>query len=293
MCVLEEAFTRERIYMSFPYHQDPQNPHTRVEKFNIKWLSGLGIWVVDSELDHDPPAPTVTTAYRILNSTNGLMLFEYGLYSFYHIIWNPTLRQHVVLPESNIFPPVVSFIGYDPIDQKYKVLSMSGHSDYGTHAAEYLKVFTLGAKEKWGKIEIHPRLYEHIRATRGNMDSRQISVRGGICINGVLYYYLVERDFIVSLIDVRAETFAKIIKPEGVCDVDIRDVTCAMINYKGKLAWSCTRTSSLWVLEDAQKQEWSLRPLDGQIKNSSRHYFCGVTQGHEAIFMPKKKKQPF
>ncbi|ESQ37160.1 hypothetical protein EUTSA_v10002880mg [Eutrema salsugineum] len=40
-------------------------------------------------------------------------------------IWNPTLRQHVTLPQPKVSKPLVSLLGYDPIGSEYKVLCMS------------------------------------------------------------------------------------------------------------------------------------------------------------------------
>ncbi|EFH46157.1 hypothetical protein ARALYDRAFT_492758 [Arabidopsis lyrata subsp. lyrata] len=154
---------------------------------------------------------------------HGLVCFG----DFYKIVvWNPSMRQHVTLPEPK--PRVMYFIrsclGHDPVEDKYKVLSISGYHK-GHHDP---LVFTLGPQESWRVVQNSPL---HIPLpTMG---------RVGICINGHVYY--------------EAEIRFKV-------DDTFEFERILMLNYHGKLAWFCYGFSSIrfWVLVDGDKQEWSL-----------------------------------
>ncbi|ESQ33746.1 hypothetical protein EUTSA_v10009377mg, partial [Eutrema salsugineum] len=156
------------------------------------------------------------------------------------VIFNPTTRQYASLPETDRFSR--SFLGFDPIDKQFKVLSMPFPKFSNDH-----RILTLGTGEmSWKKIQcplIHYLLSKEI------------------CINDVLYYLAETSDdeevsIIVVCFDVRAEKF-KII------EVEESFYYATLINYKGKLGGirqkydgdSNTLELHMWVLEDVEK--WS------------------------------------
>ncbi|EOA34333.1 hypothetical protein CARUB_v10021853mg [Capsella rubella] len=228
LCLLICARTLNkcRIFNSIPQHEHPDrtyNPH--VEKYEIY-------------------APRVYH-YHGSETVHGLTYLAdpYGNI----IVWNPTIRQHVKLPRPSERLFVCNFLGYDPVEDKYKVLCIS--------ICRYQDplVFTLGPQESW-------------RVAQNNLThspSRTFGARG-ICINGHVYYeaeiqYRVgdtfkTEDNLMSF-DVRYEKFNVIIKPanDKLCD--------CFFNYSGKVAWLCSDVSCIrfWVLEDKEKQEWSPR----------------------------------
>lgn len=287
--VLEDGM--ERVFFSFPYHQDPQNRYTPVEKYHMLTSFRHGI----DFFGGGRPFPIGTN--RILNSINGLMLSN-NLDAI--TVWNLTLRQHAVLPypEFGLGVALLCFLGYDPIDQKYKVLAMSCNKYC---MGGNVKVLTLGAQESWRVIKVPSGPSQddiplkHSIMMMGLLSYHETLVQGGICINGVVYFFEIPSNFIMSF-DVRSETFETIRKPDGASGLLDRHVTYALINYQGKLAWICSSSNRLWVLEDAKNNEWSLsyfNPLitdDDQIIHS---YFSGVTDAHEVIYMPKSIEQPF
>ncbi|CAA7048052.1 unnamed protein product [Microthlaspi erraticum] len=140
-----------------------------------------------------------------------------------------------------------SFFGFDPIEKKFKVLSME-------YPRRHHAILTL----ETGKSRRIKRSLKHE------------NVRDGICVNGVLYY-LAEtcededenededededegKKFVIVCFDVRSEEF-KLLYPEGFCQ---------LINYKGKLGVihydydDDAMKLLVWVLEDFEKQKWS------------------------------------
>ncbi|CAN8314209.1 unnamed protein product [Cochlearia groenlandica] len=127
-----------------------------------------------------------------------------------------------------------------------------------------------------------------------------------MCINGVLYYlgdysYGVtsssEQNFVIVCFDVRSEKF-KFIYVEKYCE---------QINYKGKLGVvyyddndyndHTLKKFRFWVLEDAEKEEWS--KFAYALKDDRYDFFdflvVGATSRGEFVFSDDKftPKQPF
>ncbi|KAG7585184.1 F-box associated interaction domain, partial [Arabidopsis thaliana x Arabidopsis arenosa] len=190
-------------------------------------------------------APKFDYHERYSESVHGLICL--GDFCGNIVVWNPTMRQHVTLPEPE--PKVAcvcSFFGYDPVEDKYKVLRFSG-------CKQDPLVFTLGPQESWRVTQNTPK--HDPRCSWGLIYK---------CINGNLYYeasipFGVDDSFEVEIVlmsfNVRYEKFNTIKKPAD-------DLLCEFfLNYEGKFAWVCRDVSCIrfWVLEDEEKQEWSLR----------------------------------
>ncbi|XP_056852485.1 F-box/kelch-repeat protein At3g04660-like, partial [Raphanus sativus] len=143
---------------------------------------------------------------------------------------------------------VLSFLGYDPVNDVYKVLCMTVlrvHQERGSRVvSEEHQVYTLGVgQRKWRMVECkHP----HLPPTRTNLPTK------GLCINGILYYYAwIQNEGALISFDLISEEFNVIKLPV--------DNPC-IVNYTGKLAIAGGINNDgaldLWVLEDASKQEW-------------------------------------
>lgn len=265
----------KRVFFSFPHQQDPKNPYTSIlDKFDMM-LPKKDACPIFSDLGY---------VFDVHDSIRGLISFENPKSI---IIWNPTLRQHVTLPKPRVSKPWTSLLGYDPIADEHKVLCMSLREDARKHG-EDPKIITLGAQEKWRIAKTSP-IHPSMKTWR--------------CINGVLYYYGV--DCSVVSFDVKSEKFLTIKKPEGcVCDMidELPNPKHSLISYKGRLAWiydGFSRFSRLWILEDAEKQEWSTSefevPLGRTPKNVNYGYLllCGDTGDDELIYAPRSTEGEF
>ncbi|CAG7874863.1 unnamed protein product, partial [Brassica rapa] len=170
------------------------------------------------------------------------------------IICNPSTGQALTLPKiksrSFIFR-VRSILGYDPIDNQFKVLSLSGYSKI-TPLDQQHQVLTLGTQElKWRTIKC---------------STPQHSFKHGICINGVLYCPVRApgRNHMIGCFHVRSEKFT-FIKVKTTFIKAVFHGT--LINYNGKLgslvsggsrfADGASRSFQLLVIGDFEKQEWS------------------------------------
>lgn len=150
-------------------------------------------------------------------SVHGLISFHYF---YYVVVWNPSIRQYVTIhkPGKLIFGVQVfskSYLGYDPIGNTYKLLSMS----YGSTDDSY--VLTLGPRESWRQIKEIPK--------------RFLSCKG-ICISGVLFIIVNNgvRKEIMSF-DVRSQKF-KLIQTHNCMRYEDVEPNPSLVSYKGKLA---------------------------------------------------------
>ena len=95
------------------------------------------------------------------------------------MVGNPSTGQFLTLPRvKTTRRGIISFFGYDPVNDVYKVLCMTilqGRQRRGSKVvSEEHQVYTLGAQRKWRMIECkHPHLPHPCVITKG------------ICINGI------------------------------------------------------------------------------------------------------------
>ncbi|CAA7061331.1 unnamed protein product [Microthlaspi erraticum] len=157
------------------------------------------------------------------------------------LICNPITGEYASLPELDRYRNWDSFLGFDSIDKQFKVLSVGYpySDDRDKHRIMTLKT----GKMTWRKIKC--------RLTHKPLGTE------GICINGVLYYFL--EAYRIVCFYVRSEVFKFV------------DANCfrvpqstKLINYKGKLCGveltyddDDAVVLTMWVLENVDKQEWS------------------------------------
>nr|VDD20371.1 unnamed protein product [Brassica oleracea] len=165
-------------------------------------------------------------------------------------VCNPATRQIVKLPDDVTCNggDMYARLGYDPVEDQYKVLCVmiakfNSFGPYGQDIRQEHLVCTVTSSEKqeWRKIE------------NTTIDSYLI-ISGGICIDGAIYYEIGQSRIV--RFDVRTETITIIKAPE---ESDFSTMfPSTLLNYKGRLGGvDYKNVMRLWILEDAEKQEWS------------------------------------
>ncbi|CAA7014186.1 unnamed protein product [Microthlaspi erraticum] len=203
---------------------------------------------------------------NICRYTSGLICFPNMWFSKERrpmtVVCNPITGQHAILPRVMSHSQLTSFLGFDPIGKKFKVLAEVSPFCGGRFNMEILTLET-------GQLTWRSKIDSPLSST----------LREGLCINGVLYYihetferpgHVIDEDdygtsdedsFHVNIVcfDVRSEKF-KLIEADFFClDQDNHK----LINYKGKLGgirWEYTDNGvielHLRVLEDVEKEVW-------------------------------------
>ncbi|XP_010431681.1 PREDICTED: putative F-box protein At2g19630 [Camelina sativa] len=210
------------------------------------------------------------------------------------VICNLSTGQSLTLPEPKTSKRMGtrSYLGYEPIEKQYKVLSMTWEYNYGhTEACEEHQVLTLGTREpSWRMIKCcTPYLLYH--------------EYNHVCIDGVLYYQAFSTftsQCMVVLFDLKSEKF-RFVKDTGYSH---------LINYNGKLGslWShewnyringsCT-SIKLRVLQDVEKHEWSEHIYQlpafwsNTVGSSTSLRVVGVTRTNEIVFSFSYIEKPF
>ncbi|KAL1210075.1 putative F-box protein [Cardamine amara subsp. amara] len=166
------------------------------------------------------------------------------------VIYNPCTRGSITLPKINAGRRSINqYIGYDPIENDYKVLCITKKMRNLTNKrglAEEIRVLTLGStQDSWRMIQdiIPPH----------SPESEEL------CINGVLYYQAFTgttlNDSAIMSFDVRSEKLQLI---KGPCNFPSFS---KLTNYEGKIAViffikKVAGIIGLWVLKDPSKEHW-------------------------------------
>ncbi|CAL9247337.1 unnamed protein product, partial [Arabidopsis halleri] len=179
-------------------------------------------------------------------------------------ICNPSTRQLHIFPQlkykedPKISPRPNYFVGYDSIEDQYKVLAVDR-----LHWRMEHKILLLGREEAWREAPC--------------VACPHVSHTSGLFMNGTLYYGASRMDIdppnnnsIIVSFDVRHETFNIINVPSKILPMGYKNMWLAttgvptdktLINYKGKIGVvEDPREGSfrMWVVEDAEKEEWSM-----------------------------------
>ncbi|CAF1700959.1 BnaA08g05920D [Brassica napus] len=247
-------------------------------------------------VDQDLSIPGMGGYY--LNDLHGLMCFSMGKKA---CIYNPSTGQRLTLPK--IKPDIIAeqgqtmyvkrhYIGYDPIDSQHKLLcTIVMYSDRLFNLKTEHWVFVLEAGGSWKKVVSHENYRPHTAFARGQS------------ISGSVVHYLAWHDMYTCAIvrfDVRSEELTTIIVPEDVRDdmsIPALEMRAELIEYGGKIAifeHSNLRTEGtavLWVLEDAEKKEWSkrslvLQPCQRHLVQDIELIVKGTTQDGKVILAP-------
>ncbi|KAJ4879470.1 putative F-box protein [Raphanus sativus] len=189
-----------------------------------------------------------------------------------HVVCHPSTGQYGFLP--TVKTGSKSFLGFDPIDKIFKVVSSSSIYSSRTNV---VNVFTLrpGEEFKWRKIK-SPLAHHPFPSSKG------------ICINGALYYVARGNNitnYYIVCFDVRSEKFKFV--PARLEHV----FSTRMVNYEGKLGMITRKFREsviMWVLEDIEKHEWSehLFTVPGDKFSGLRYVnVVGVTATGEIVLM--------
>ncbi|XP_010495264.1 PREDICTED: putative F-box protein At1g50870 [Camelina sativa] len=249
----------KRFVFSFPQHQNPDGSYPPAY---IYQMTNEDSWF-----------------WNHSESVHGLVLIK-GIKG--SVIWNPTMRRFTTLPSpttnTNIDKGsyVMSYLGYDPLEDKHKVLCVSKQD------SEQPRVLTLGAQESWRVI------------SKGNFPLHSpIGDHHGQCINGILYYDAYLRigdggERRIMSFDVRSEKFTSIKLPDFYSRLQIH-----MIPYKGRVAIvkvASLSSINLWILKDGDRHIWKhkifvlpLSEIDDPLRGNNLS-FSGVSDAGELIF---------
>uniref|UniRef100_A0A1J3IYK0 F-box protein n=1 Tax=Noccaea caerulescens TaxID=107243 RepID=A0A1J3IYK0_NOCCA len=206
-----------------------------------------------------PRPDSIDPSYEYCYSHSFEHIYARGLICCYssvsHLvtIYNPTTRQSVPLPVME--PPVTRFqeqrsychFGYDPVMNQYKVLSFSVDDK---EKKQSIYVFTLGGSQSWRKLQ--------------GIDEKLLTEGLGLCVDGIIYYVATRREkgkkrgeTVLLSFDIRSERFDHVWAPESMLRA-VLSIGIA-VNHLGKLGFIGHNRigTSLWILENAEKQEWS------------------------------------
>ncbi|KAG7580624.1 F-box domain [Arabidopsis suecica] len=232
---------------------------------------------------------TLDQDYTISSPVRGLMSCHNGSKV---VIFNPSTGQVLALPKVKTRrKSVLSFLGYDPVEDVYKVLCMTmiqvlyQHRPFvwGEH-----QVFTLGAETKeWRRVDCH---IPHFPATLG------------LCKDGVVYYGAWSdsdrNESLVVCFDVGSEQFRCLKLPN---DVEIQtNHRSEVVNYHKKIALveqTYGGVVDLWVLDDVEKKEWSKKylvvPSWNDLVGQNYYFRCrGTIWTGEFVFTPHSQPNP-
>ncbi|KAL9294127.1 putative F-box domain-containing protein [Arabidopsis thaliana] len=216
-------------------------------------------------------------------------------------ICNPSTRQLQFFPQlkykedPKLFTCPNYFVGYDSIEDQYKVLAIDRF-----HLRMEHKILLLGREEAWREAPC--------------VACPHVSHTSGLYMNGTLYYGASRTDIdprnnnsVIVSFDVRLETFKFINVPSKVLPMGYENMWLAerwrnltdktLINYKGKIGVvENARQGSfrMWVVEDAEKEEWSMNTFylpqsaDGLDFNIMDTFYTG-----EICLVPKELTDPF
>ncbi|CAH8275276.1 unnamed protein product [Arabidopsis lyrata] len=196
------------------------------------------------------PPTKVYNYYTV--SVNGLITFTT---STEIIIWNPTMKEHIIFVKPKSSKCLQSFLGYDPMENKYKLLSLACSYKRG-EKYQKPKILTLGSQESsWRVINSSP---DHDPSRKADISLEEDRDYHSILpplSKEILELRLKE---IIMSFDVRSEQFKSIQIPGRKFQYESM-LEESLMCYQGKVAWICYNSNiiKLWVLKDAEKQVWS------------------------------------
>ncbi|CAA7036653.1 unnamed protein product [Microthlaspi erraticum] len=235
---------------------------------------------------------------EVYNACRGLICVGAGFKDV--AICNPGTRQLYAFPEFKFkdspqaFPRPNYVFGYDPVEDQYKVLAADVNFGRFEH-----KVVALGREEAWREVPC--------------VACPHVAFTSGLYMNGTVYYGAYREAIdsqninpIIMSFDVRLETFNMINIPSKVLSlmgyVNMGDAHRlftgkALINYREKIGLvenPHEGSFRLWIVEDAEKEEWSMQTF--HLPESALGLDLKVTDtvnNGEICLVPKDLSDPF
>ncbi|CAD5327427.1 unnamed protein product [Arabidopsis thaliana] len=200
-------------------------------------------------------------------SVHGLIYLETSTNVMF--IRNPITKSFFTLPklDSKEGRPLTGFLGYDPINGKYKVLCILKERNK-------IGILTLGAQESWRIL------------SKGFLSHYKVTGYAK-CIDGVIYYEGsfgdgLRQELAIMSFDLRSEKFSLIKHPKK------SSIATCWSSYEGRLALVSSIASgvSLWILEDADNhKQWIYKHFPSHREFiKERWKLKGVTRTGEFIY---------
>ncbi|KAG7559925.1 F-box domain [Arabidopsis thaliana x Arabidopsis arenosa] len=204
-------------------------------------------------------------------------------------ICNPSTRRLHVLPQIKHKDPPINldvdprcnyFLGYDLVGDQYKILAV----DNSRWSLEQ-KVVVLGGERVWRKAPC--------------AKCPHVSRTPALYMDGTLYYGAYRRGMdnisIIVSFDVRLEKF-KCIKIPVIYE-DMWDTYKTLMNYGGKISvleYPREGSFRMWVVEDAEKEEWSMTTFHLPQSAACLDYdIIGTFNTGDICLLPKQFFDPF
>ncbi|KAL0844696.1 hypothetical protein Bca101_017942 [Brassica carinata] len=217
-------------------------------------------------------------------------------------VYNPSTGQRLILPQ--IKPDIIAdqgqvmyikrhYMGYDLVDNQHKLLcTIVMYCDRLFHLKSEHWVFVLETGGSWKKVVSHESYRPHAPFAVGQY-----------CISGSVVHYLAWHDMYTCAIvsfDFRSEELTTIIAPDDVganMSIPALEMKADLIEYGGKVAifehsnLKIEGMVVLWVLEDAEKKEWSkrslvLQPCQRHLVQDTELILKGTTRDGKVILAP-------
>lgn len=249
------------------------------------------------EVDQDLSIPAMGGYF--LSDLHGLICFTVRKKA---CIYNPSTGQRLTLPM--IKPNIIAdqgqtsyisrhYMGYDLVNNKHKLLcTIVMYCDRLFNLKSEHWVFVLEAGGSWKKVVSHEIYRPHTPFAVGQY-----------CISGSVVHYLAWHDMYTCAIvsfDFRSEELTTIIAPDDVranMSIPALEMKADLIEYGGKVAifehsnLKIEGMVVLWVLEDAEKKEWSkrslvLQPCQRHLVQYTEFIVKGTTRDGKVILVP-------
>ncbi|KAG7658024.1 F-box associated domain type 3 [Arabidopsis suecica] len=269
--------------------------------FTIENAEGLFFYTSPQPRNPDENTSLVATLHHRTSGNSlritsppvgGLLCLEHDRknYSRVLVISNPITGEFLALPKLRIneikkellYLNETYIFGYDPIDKQSKVLRITSSSCRLPKFGQYhVLTFESGNKNLlWRKTECCT-----LHFPMGDIRA--------MCISGILYYAAdVSTNFTIACFHVRSEDFTFIDINQ---DIKKMGQTLNFIDFKGKLGAFCykkfSKTFELWVLEDAERHQWSKHIYQLPNRYLNKVVAAGVVGSSEIVFYRKYTRE--
>ncbi|CAH8334268.1 unnamed protein product [Eruca vesicaria subsp. sativa] len=301
LCLISSQYFCERLYTTRQRKQQP--PHLYmclVDDYEQSALLSMSSTSQDNTcfvVDQDLSIPGMGGYF--LNVSHGLICYTVRRQA---CIYNPSAGQCLTLPmikhdiraeQGQTMYIRRHYIGYDPVDNKHKLLcTVVMYCDRLFNLKSEHWVFVLEAGGSWKKVVSHENDRPHTPFARGQY----------IRIGSVVHYLAWHDMYTCAIVsfDFRSEELTTITAPDNVREmmsVPALKMKADLIEYGGKVAiFQHTNLQIegrvvLWVLENAEKKEWSkmslvLQPCQRHLVQDTELILKGTTQDGKAILAP-------